>query len=249
MREIVLDTETTGLSPAKQDNGEWHRIVEIGCIELQDGVASGRNFHRYLNPERDVPEDAYRIHGLNIERLRSEPRFADIAEEFLAFLGEARLVIHNAEFDLGFLNMELKHIGHAPINESRVVDTLPLARRELSKRGYGGPYSLDALCKRFKIAGRPQGLHGALLDADLLTKVYLQLLGVGEQLGFGLASSKSGGSGLGLAVAETTAARTAVRERGALPSGLSEEEKEAHRRFVATLGKGRHKTLWDCQDL
>ena len=245
MREIVLDTETTGLSPDEQENGERHRIVEIGCVELQDGTISGRQFHRYLNPERDVPAEAERIHGLSTERLRSEPLFADIAEEFLAFLGDDRLVIHNADFDLGFLNMELARSGHAPINESRVVDTLPLARNELSKQGYGGPFSLDALCKRFKISGRPQGLHGALLDAELLARVYQQLSGFGKQLGFGLAGSRGGAAGLSAAL--SAGAHAAVRTR-ALPPLLSEEEAEAHRRFVLTLGDEKHKTLWNVAD-
>lgn len=235
MREIVLDTETTGLKPEEGD-----RIVEVGCVELQDGMATGRSLHRYLNPERDVPEEAVRVHGLDAERLRGEPRFADIAAELLAFLGEARLVIHNAEFDVGFLNMELTRLGHAPIEASRVVDTLALARRELPRQGYGGPYSLDALCRHLGIAGRPDRLHGALLDAGLLVKVYQRLLGAGEQMGFGLAGLGRGG---GLDLSGPAPGRAAARER-ALPPRLTEAEAEAHRRFVATLGKGKSKTLW-----
>ena len=238
MREIVLDTETTGLKPEEGD-----RIVEIGCIELRDGMVSGRSFHRYLDPEREVPEAAVRVHGLDAERLRGKPRFAEIAEELLAFLGEARLVIHNAEFDMGFLNMELASAGRAPVAAWRVVDTLALARRELPRQGYGGPYSLDALCRHLGIAGRPDGLHGALLDADLLVKVYLRLLGVGEQMGFGLAGSGRDAA-LGLTAAAPGEGRIGARERP-LPPRLTGEEAEAHRRFVATLGKGRNKTLWN----
>ena len=239
MREIVLDTETTGLKPEEGD-----RIVEIGCVELQGGIATGRSFHRYLNPQRPVPEEAVRVHGLDDERLAGEPLFADIAGGLLEFLGDSPLVAHNAEFDIGFLDMELGRLGHAPIDPARVIDTLALARRELPRQGYGGPYNLDALCRHLGVAAKPRGLHGALLDAQLLVQVYQRLSGVGEQMGFGLADSRRSGAGMGLAAAE---ARAPARPRS-LASLLSAEEDQAHRRFVATLGAGKTKPLWQFDD-
>jgi DNA polymerase-3 subunit epsilon len=182
MREIVLDTETTGLDPAA-----GHRIVEIACLELVNHVATGRTYQRYINPERDMPEEAYRVHGLDRAFLEQHPRFAEIAEEFLAFLGEDRLVIHNAEFDMRFLNHELSQLGHAPLPADRAVDTVTLAR----KRFPGAQVNLDALCKRFEVDNSARDLHGALLDCELLAKVYLELRG-GRQPGLELAASASG---------------------------------------------------------
>jgi DNA polymerase-3 subunit epsilon len=167
MREIVLDTETTGLDPR-----EGHRIVEIACIELVHHVPSGRRFHRYVNPEREIPEDALAVHGLTAEFLARQPPFAVILEELLAFIGPDPLVIHNAEFDLAFLNAELSRLQREPI-ASDYVDTLALARRRFP----GAPASLDALCRRFDIdlSGRIE--HGAEIDCGLLAAVYLELLG------------------------------------------------------------------------
>jgi DNA polymerase-3 subunit epsilon len=172
MREIVLDTETTGLDPA-----DGHRIVEIGCIELVNHMPSGRVFHRHVNPEREMPEDAYAVHGLSAEFLAKHPPFAAIADEFLDFLGEGRLIIHNAEFDLKFINSELRRLGKA-ILRSDIEDTLALARR----RYPGAQASLDALCRRFEIDLSARTKHGALLDCELLAAVYLELIG-GRQPG------------------------------------------------------------------
>jgi len=172
MREIVLDTETTGLDPR-----EGHRIVEIACIELVHHVPSGRRFHRYVNPEREMPEDALAVHGLTAEFLARQPPFAAILDELLAFIGRDPLVIHNAEFDLAFLNAELSRLRREPVT-SDCVDTLALARRRFP----GAPASLDALCRRFDIdlSGRVE--HGAEIDCGLLAAVYLELLG-GRQPG------------------------------------------------------------------
>jgi DNA polymerase-3 subunit epsilon len=176
MREIVLDTETTGLDPAS-----GHRIVEIACLELVNHLPSGRTFQRYLNPDRDVPEDAFAVHGLSAVFLADKPRFADVAEELLAFIDGAPLVIHNAEFDIRFLNTELTRLGLSALATDLAVDTMLLARRKFP----GSPASLDALCRRFNIDNAARSLHGALLDAELLAEVYLELIG-GRQAGFDL---------------------------------------------------------------
>ena len=176
MREVVLDTETTGIDPAA-----GHRIVEIGAVELVNHIPSGRRFQRYLNPERDMPQDAERVHGLTRAFLAKHRRFAQEADEVLAFIGEAKLVMHNAPFDLGFLNAELERIHRSPIPVERTVDTLTIARRKYP----GAPASLDALCRRFGIDRSMREKHGALLDAELLTEVYLELTG-GRQPGLAL---------------------------------------------------------------
>lgn len=171
MREIVLDTETTGLSFI-----EGHRVVEIGAVELRNHVATGKTFHVYINPERDMPDEAVRVHGLTERFLSDKPLFAEIVEQFLEFIGDSKLVIHNAAFDVGFLNGELKHHGF-PKLKNAVVDTLEVAR----KKFLGAPASLDALCKRFEIDASHRQLHGALLDAELLAEVYLELCGGRQQ--------------------------------------------------------------------
>ncbi|MFJ5488482.1 DNA polymerase III subunit epsilon, partial [Hansschlegelia beijingensis] len=176
MREIVLDTETTGLDPLTGD-----RVVEIGCVELLNRIPTGATFHVYLNPERDMPEEAFRVHGLSAEFLSDKPRFADVADDFLAFVAEGALVIHNASFDMAFLDAELKRLGRAPIGRERVVDTLMLARR----KNPGGANSLDALCQRYGIDNSRRTKHGALLDSEILAEVYLELLG-GRQASLGL---------------------------------------------------------------
>ncbi len=176
MREIVLDTETTGLDPSS-----GHRIVEIGCIETDNHMPTGELFHCYVDPERDMPEGAFAVHGLSSEFLADKPKFAEIADSFLEFIGEAPLVIHNAEFDLRFLDAEMALLGRSPIERSRSVDTVALARR----RYPGAQVSLDALCRRFEIDLSRREKHGALLDAELLAEVYLYLMG-GRQPGLDL---------------------------------------------------------------
>ena len=235
MREIVLDTETTGL---KHEEGD--RLVEIGCIEIVDGMPTGEKFHRYLNPDREVPEEAVKVHGLTLDRLRDEPRFIDIADDLENFLGDAPLVIHNAEFDLAFINMEFRQIGRKTL-ENKPVDTLKKARNELPAKGYNGPCSLDALCKYFGIAEKPRGLHGALLDADLLVKVYQKLCGFEEQIGMNLAA---GGASSAISNTSSITDNAIPARPDPLPSQVSEEEKEAHKNFVATLGRKNKKTLW-----
>jgi DNA polymerase-3 subunit epsilon len=191
MREIVLDTETTGLEP-----NDGHRIIEIGAVELFNHVPTGRVFHTYVNPGRDVPAEALRVHGLSAAFLAGQPPFAEVAEEFLAFLdrdGEAnpapaRLVIHNAEFDVAFLNMEFRLLQRPPLDGGRlIVNTLQIARQRFP----GAPNSLDALCRRFNVDGSARTRHGALLDAELLAEVYLGLMG-GRQPDLGLAAAISG---------------------------------------------------------
>ena len=180
LREIVVDTETTGLSPAA-----GHRVIEIGCLELVNHVPTGPVFHQYLCPKRDVPEEAVRIHGLTNEFLASMPLFSAVAESFLDFVAGARLIIHNAEFDLGFLNAELRRIERDDL-QNDVVDTLALARKKYP----GGQASLDALCRRFNIDNSARTKHGALLDAELLAEVYLELVG-GRQPGLTLEARAS----------------------------------------------------------
>lgn len=179
IREIVLDTETTGFDPA-----EGHRLVEIGCLELVNHLPTGKVFHTYINPMRDVPLDASRVHGLTTEFLKNHPLFAEKVGEFLDFIGEAVLIIHNAEFDIKFLNAELKTAGFKPLLMNRVIDTLPLARQKFP----GQPANLDALCRRFKIDNSARKFHGALLDSELLAEVYLELVG-GRQHGLSLSSN------------------------------------------------------------
>lgn len=179
MREVVIDTETTGLDPTG-----GHRIVEIGCVELLNHLPTGRTFHHYLNPERGIPTDAFGVHGLSAAFLAAKPKFAEIAESLLVFLADSPLVIHNAAFDLGFLNAELRKSARDPIPGDRAVDTLVLARR----RYPGAPASLDALCRRYQIDLSARVIHGALKDAELLARVYLELRG-GRQPGLSLAST------------------------------------------------------------
>lgn len=176
MREIVLDTETTGLDPATGD-----RIVEIGAVEILNGVPTGANFHVYINPERDMPEGAFKVHGLSAEFLRGHPVFASIAAEFAAFIGGDRLVIHNAEFDVKFINAEFARLDIAPLASERILDTLALARRKHPNAGN----SLDALCARYGVDSSRRKKHGALLDAELLAEVYIELSG-GRQTAFRL---------------------------------------------------------------
>lgn len=168
MREIALDTETTGLDPKS-----GHRIVEIGCVEMMGRIRTGRHYHIYLNPERDMPPEAEKVHGLSSKFLADKPKFAEIAKDFLAFVLDSPLVIHNAKFDMGFINHELSQAGHPEIPFDRAIDTVGMARRKYP----GAPASLDALCRRYEIDLSERTLHGALLDAELLADVYLELTG------------------------------------------------------------------------
>ncbi len=218
MREIVLDTETTGLDPAS-----GHRIVEIGCVELLDRLPSGATFQRYINPERDMPAEAAAVHGLSGDFLRAQPVFAAIAADFLDFIADSPLVIHNADFDLGFMNMELQQAGFAALHGNRAIDTVLLARRKFP----GAPASLDALCKRFAIDNTARALHGALLDASLLAEVYLELTG-GRQTGlkFGGGPSRS---------ARAAAPGPAANAREPRPHGASAEELAQHAALLAKI--------------
>ena len=225
MREIVLDTETTGVEP---NNGD--RIVEIGCVELLNHCPTGRHYHAYINPERSMPIEAYNIHGLSEAFLSDKPVFAAVAEEFAAFIGNARLVIHNAAFDIGFINMEFRRLGRGPIDPARVVDSLSMARRKHP----GASNSLDALCARYGIDNSRRTKHGALLDAEILAEVYIELIG-GKQttLGFGSAQV-SVGAGAAIIV------EPPVRTRPLQPR-LDEAAIAAHESFIRSLGKAQ---LW-----
>jgi len=220
VREIVLDTETTGLDPLA-----GHRMVEIGCVELVNRMPSGQHFHRYVNPERDMPAEALAVHGLTVEFLNDKPRFADIAEELLTFLSDAPIVAHNAAFDFGFLNSELERAGKTPVGRERLVDTLLLARRKHP----AGPNRLDDLCLRYNVDNSRRTRHGALLDAEILAEVYLELIGARQgQLILVEAGIRSIGPGV-----RTGLIRARPQE---LTTRLSAEECEAHAAFIATLG-------------
>jgi DNA polymerase-3 subunit epsilon len=229
MREIVLDTETTGLDPRGGD-----RLIEIGCIELINRIPTGREFHSYFNPERDVPAEVVAVHGLSSAFLKDKPLFSDVAEAFLAFIGEDDgLVIHNAPFDMGFLNAELARLARSEIGMERVTCTLQLARR----RHPAGPNSLDALCKRYGIDNSMRVKHGALMDSALLAEVYVELLGA-RQAALGLAVD------CGTALRPETGAfhkRVAAKRPHPLSPRLTAEAEAAHALFVEQLGP---KALW-----
>jgi DNA polymerase-3 subunit epsilon len=218
MREIVLDTETTGLDPSAGD-----RVVEVACLELINHLPTGASFQRYLNPGRAMSTDAAAIHGLTDEFLADKPKFAEVADALIEFLGDAPLVIHNAEFDLRFLNAEFSKVARPPLPSERAIDTLALARRKFP----GASASLDALCKRFAIDTSARNYHGALIDCDLLSKVYLELIG-GRQATLGLA-----GDG-GTAARTETSARSFRAPR---PHAPSAEELEAHAKMLAGIDK------------
>ena len=221
MREIVLDTETTGLSPRDGD-----RIVEIGAVELMGHVPTGRTYHQYINPQRPMAEEAFAVHGLGDEFLADKPTFAEIGQAFLDFIGDAKVVIHNAAFDMGFLNHELKMQGLPLIPDAQAVDTLHIARNRFP----GAQNSLDALCRRFGVDNSGREKHGALLDSELLADVYLELLG-GRQPGFGLADAGGPRGADGRAVDYVPPPRPAP-----LPFRLTDSEKAAHAAFVQSLG-------------
>ncbi len=220
MREVVLDTETTGFDPETGD-----RIVEIGAVELMGHVATGRTYHQYINPERAMPQEAFEVHGLGDDFLRDKPKFAEIGKAFLDFIGDAKLVIHNAAFDIKFLNAELGWMNLPQIPWEQAVDTLAIAR----KRFPGSPASLDALCRRFGIDNSSRTLHGALLDSEILAEVYLELIG-GRQPDFGLtAQPETDSSG-------TTSRWTPQPRPMPLPTRVTEREAAAHSEFVSKLG-------------
>lgn len=226
MREVVVDTETTGLEPQA-----GHRVVEIGCVELVDHTPTGREYQTYLNPDRDVPAAAFEVHGLSSEFLSTKPRFAEVADDFLAFLGDATLVMHNAEFDRSFLNAELERLAAPTLSPARVVDTLELARRKYP----GAAASLDALCRRFSIDTQDRlsrAGHGALLDAQLLVEVYLRLVGVtpGRQPGLALVAEPVMQPG-----AAPAAERSTTAPRPPRPHAATADEATAHAAFVETL--------------
>jgi DNA polymerase III subunit epsilon len=227
MRHIAFDTETTGLDPA-----QGHRVVEIGCVEMVDYVRTGRTFHAYLNPERDIPPEAERVHGLSRTFLADKPLFKDVAVDFLAFVGEGLLVAHNASFDMKFINYELRALGHAAFSADRSLDTLLIARKKYP----GQPASLDALCRRFNVDTTARVKHGALLDAELLCDVYLELMG-GRQASFGLNDARVG-QGEGGEQGHSASKMTFPR-RHFTPS---EAELAAHRAFISTQVKS---ALWE----
>jgi len=217
-REIVLDTETTGFEPS-----QGHRLVEIGCLELINHVPSGEIFHTYINPERDVPKDAYAVHGLSYDFLKDHPPFKEVADPFLAFIEDAPLVIHNAKFDMKFINAELKGHSWPEIPFARAIDTLTMARQKFP----GSPASLDALCKRFGVDNKARDKHGALLDAELLAQVYLELIG-GKQPGLSLDfSSKT--------ITSIEGKRKEKQIRPPRPHTPTQEELALHQELIARL--------------
>jgi DNA polymerase-3 subunit epsilon len=226
MREIVLDTETTGLDPLRGD-----RLVEIGCVEVYNRMPTGQTFHRYINPERDMPAEAFAVHGLSAEFLATKPLFPEVVDAFLEFIGDAPLVIHNASFDISFINAELDRIKRAAIPRERLVDTLLLARRKHP----GVSNRLDDLCSRYAIDNSHRTKHGALLDAELLAEVYVDLIGA-RQSQLILASEAE--------ESRVNAAGDAPRRQRLVPLAprVSDAEREAHRAFIATLGD---KAIWN----
>ena len=225
MREIVLDTETTGLDPF-----DGHRIVEIGALELHNHLPTGRTYHQYINPERDMPPEAFAVHGLSETFLSEKPVFANIADDFLAFVDGAPLVIHNASFDMKFINAELKWVNKPALPPEQAIDSLALAR----KKHPMGPNSLDALCKRYNVDNAMRDLHGALLDSELLAQVYLELIG-GRQQSLTLVDLTGRGDGHSI---QTTAVRPRPKP---LAPRLSKAEIAAHDTMVASLGDA---ALW-----
>ncbi|MEQ9518945.1 MAG: DNA polymerase III subunit epsilon [Parvibaculum sp.] len=227
MREIVLDTETTGIKPE-----EGHRLCEIGCVELENHMPTGNTFHVYINPERDMPEGAFRVHGLSVEFLSDKPKFAEVADDFIAFIGNAPLVIHNASFDMAFINAELKSVNKSPVPMVQAVDTLAIARKKFP----GAQNSLDALCRRFNVDNSNRIKHGALLDSELLAEVYLELIG-GREPGLSLRGDVDEGTSEGGGVPHV-----ARKQRPAkLGSRITDAEHEAHQKFIETLGDD---SLW-----
>ncbi|TGD67234.1 DNA polymerase III subunit epsilon [Tabrizicola sp. WMC-M-20] len=226
MREIVLDTETTGFEPS-----EGHRIVEIGAVELFNHLPTGKTYHQYINPERPMPKEAFEVHGLGDDFLKDKPLFRSIGQAFLDFVGEAQLVIHNAAFDMKFLNFELQRAQLPTLPNGRATDTLLIARRKFP----GSPASLDALCRRFGVDNSAREKHGALLDSEILAEVYLELVG-GRQPDFGLATGSDKNKQADVADPQAT---WRPRPRPVpLAHRISETEAAAHAAFVAKMGEG-----------
>lgn len=229
MREIVLDTETTGFEPADGD-----RIVEIGAVELWNHVATGKTYHQYINPERSMPKEAFEVHGLGDEFLADKPVFADIAQAFVDFVGDSQMVIHNASFDMKFLNAELGWVKRPLLPMTQALDTLAIARKKFP----GSPASLDALCRRFGIDNSNRVLHGALLDSEILAEVYLELIG-GKQPDFALSAVQN------TAASNGTGSTWRARPRETpLPSKITNEDAANHAAFIDSLGDG---ALWKKQ--
>lgn len=230
MREIIFDTETTGLSP---ENGD--RIIEIGAIELVNRFPTGKTFHEYLHPgDREIHPDAERIHGISMAQLEGKPSFADVLPKFLAFFDSGTLIAHNAKFDVGFFDAELRRVNQPPIDVTRVVDTLAIAKRKFP----GARNSLDALCDRFGISRASRTLHGALLDSELLADVYIELTG-GRQVGMSLEALPEDQAGSDQANDQISA--TVKARPNHLPSRLSSEDKSAHEAFIQGMGD---KAIW-----
>lgn len=226
MREIVLDTETTGMDPEDGD-----RIVEIGCVELENHLPTGRHLQLYINPEREIPAEATAVHGITNDFIKDKPTFSQVYSEFVAFIDGAKLVIHNAEFDMKFINWELGQVGHKPVGWNMVVDTLAMAREKFP----GSPANLDALCRRFGIDNSERTFHGALLDSELLAEVYLELLG-GRQHGLlGMGEKEESGEGR-----QSVKAARVFRE--ARPHQASAEEIAAHAALLEKLDNPLWKT-------
>ena len=226
MREIILDTETTGLDPLRGD-----RLVEIGCVEIFNRMPTGQTFHRHLNPERDMPAEAFAVHGLSTEFLATKPLFGEVVDEFIEFIGDAPLVIHNASFDIAFINAELERIRRAPIPRDRLVDTLLLARRKHP----GVSNRLDDLCSRYAIDNSRRTKHGALLDAELLAEVYIDLIGARQSQLILAAEVRH--------ITEAGIGEMPRRQRQVpLAARLSDKERLAHRAFIASLGD---KAIWN----
>lgn len=222
MREIVLDTETTGFSPEEGD-----RIVEIGAVELMNHMPTGRTYHQYIDPKRDMPTSAFEVHGLSIEFLQDFPVFETVADAFLEFVGDAKLVIHNAAFDMKFLNAELGWCNRRKLPMDQAIDTLMIARNKFP----GSPASLDALCRRFGVDNSAREKHGALLDSEILAEVYLELIG-GVQPDFALSTTSN---------ADTQVVKKAGQRPRPLAPRITEEERAAHEAFVAKMGDA---ALW-----
>ena len=227
MREIIFDTETTGLDHRED------RVIEIGGIELDNRFPTGRTIHFYINPQgREIHPEALAVHGITVEHLADKPHFPHICDEFLAFIEGARLVAHNATFDINFINAEFARLGHPPVEPIRIVDTLAMAKRKHPM----GPNSLDALCRRYGIDNTRRTKHGALLDSELLAEVYIELIG-GKQAALGFEVSSSNGNGY----SETAIVIETLPRPRALTPRLSEEERAAHAALVASLGE---KAIW-----
>ena len=226
MREIVLDTETTGLDPSRGD-----RIVEIGAIELINHVPSGQSFHAYINPDREMPPEAQAVHGLSTSFLKDKPLFSDIADDFLEFIADSIIIIHNASFDTGFLNAELGYLGKEPLRPERVIDTLMLARQKHPM----GPNSLDALCRRYGVDNSKRTKHGALLDSELLAEVYIELVG-GRQTALSLTSVEAKTV---VKFQNTTVVTSRPRP---LAVRLTVVEQESHAELISEIGEA---AIWN----